>query len=336
MKRRFAMGRLEALAGVLTVVAIAACVGDASSPPPNGDAGADAARDDAASDAASDVATDAPAACDLAKPFGAPVLLKGPVNAVGDDNWIWLSADALGAFTSGIRPKDAGAPYSIYSVSRPAVDAAFGPLTPISALDAIGTGYGPEGPVVTADGLMLYFVNGTTGDYDVWVATRSSVSVSFGAPQLVAAPINFNGGGVGEDSPAWVSPDGTTLYFMSNRTGSSGRDIWFATKGTSGFGTPTNLASVNSTGSENAITLTSDELQAFVSRAGHIYYASRPSKSAGFSNPVLVAELDKASFQQATWVSADGCTLYLHSNLPNPDFADAGGASDLYVATRGK
>jgi hypothetical protein len=314
---------------------VAACPGDF--PVPLADAGVDASASDARSDVLSvDASADAGSACDLAKPFSAPVLLQGPVNAIGDDNWIWLSSDMLGAFTSGIRPKDAGAPYSIFSTSRSNTSSAFGALTQVTALDSVGAGYGPEAPVVTADGLTLYFVNGTTGDYDIWVSTRSNVSAAFGAPQLVAAPVNVNGGGAGEDSPVWVSPDGTTLYFMSNRAGSNGRDIWVATKGTSGFGAPTNLAAVNSGELENAITLTPDELQAFVARAGKIYYTSRATRAAGFSNPVLVPELSVASFQLVSWVSADGCTVYLAATLPNPAFPDAGYAEDLYVASRGK
>lgn len=320
--------------GALLGGTIGACVGDTPSAPVDG--GADAPAVDARADAAADAPADAPSACDLAKPFGAPVLLKGPVNAIGDDNWIWLSADGLGAFTSAMRPKDGGVPYSIYALSRADVDAAFGAMTPLTIFDGVGTGYGPESPVVTADGLTLYFVNGTTGDYDTWVSTRTIVSALWGAPQLVAAPVNVNGGGAGEDTPVWVSPDGTTLYFVSNRAGSNGRDIWFATKGSSGFGAPTNLAAVNSGEAENAISLTPDELQAFVARGGKVYYTSRSTKAAGFSNPVLVPELSAGAYQAVSSVSADGCTVHLSANLPNSSFPDAGIASDLYVATRGR
>ena len=102
---------------------------------------------------------------------------------------------------------------------------------------------------------------------------------------------------------------------------------------------PAAIPSLNSPASDTAVTLTPDELQAFVAstRPGgpggiDIFYAWRPSTSAGFSTPVPLNELNTASNDTPTWASPDGCTLYFATR----DRAGGPGGYDTFVATRGK
>jgi hypothetical protein len=83
------------------------------------------------------------------------------------------------------------------------------------------------GPVATADELTLYFASerpGGIGGYDVYVAERATATDPFGTPRLVQE-LNSTA----YDVPRWLSPDGCTLYLMSSRSGTSGKnDIYVA------------------------------------------------------------------------------------------------------------
>lgn len=69
-------------------------------------------------------------------------------------------------------------------------------------------------PVVSADGLTLYFANGVSSKPEIWVMTRADVSRSFGTPRPVAGLASDSDDG---RTPTWVSPDGKRLYFVATR-----------------------------------------------------------------------------------------------------------------------
>ncbi|MBW3554864.1 MAG: hypothetical protein KY466_15230 [Gemmatimonadetes bacterium] len=81
------------------------------------------------------------------------------------------------------------------------------------------------------------------------------------------------------DSDPFLSRDGSSLYFVAGRGrgGAGGQDLWVSHRpsGADPWGTPANIAAVNSAGHENAPTL---------SRDGHrLYFASRrPGGQGGF------------------------------------------------------
>lgn len=84
---------------------------------------------------------------------------------------------------------------------------------------------------ISADGRMLFFSSalfgpdrpGGYGDFDIWVATRATVSDPWAAPVNLGPMVNSSDL---EVSPN-ISADGSTLYFSSNRPGGSGnRDLW--------------------------------------------------------------------------------------------------------------
>jgi Tol biopolymer transport system component len=80
---------------------------------------------------------------------------------------------------------------------------------------------------MSPDGLALLFQRGgVEGMVDLWMATRRSVDEPFGLPEKVPTPVNFPSY---DDCTASFSPDGSTLYFCSNRPGGSGDyDLWQA------------------------------------------------------------------------------------------------------------
>jgi Tol biopolymer transport system component len=79
-------------------------------------------------------------------------------------------------------------------------------------------------PVLAPDGLTLYFRSGrpaSPGGYNIYVATRPTMSDPFGAAQLVP---NVNSDA--DDGQSWISPDGCRLYISSARAGTN--DIYVA------------------------------------------------------------------------------------------------------------
>ncbi|HVP13421.1 MAG TPA: PEP-CTERM sorting domain-containing protein [Phycisphaerae bacterium] len=77
------------------------------------------------------------------------------------------------------------------------------------------------------DGFQLIFTSsrsGGVGQFDLYSATRNSLTDPFGSPALIPG-INSTY----DDVNAVLSPDGQTLYFRSTRPGGmGGADIWYA------------------------------------------------------------------------------------------------------------
>jgi Tol biopolymer transport system component len=80
-------------------------------------------------------------------------------------------------------------------------------------------------PVVSHDGLALYFGWKANANFDIWVATRASTSATFGAP----VPVTELNTLASSETPGWISPDGCRIYLASSRPGGpGGQDIYVA------------------------------------------------------------------------------------------------------------
>ena len=68
---------------------------------------------------------------------------------------------------------------------------------------------------------------GVPPSLDIWVSTRATLSESWSVPTNLGNPVNSQV----DDVAPWLSKDGTTLYFSSNRPGGyRARDIWYTTR----------------------------------------------------------------------------------------------------------
>lgn len=82
-------------------------------------------------------------------------------------------------------------------------------------------------PVITADGLTLYFRSDRPAgfaSFNIYVAMRPTLGDPFG-PAVLALNVN----GPGAEGASWSSPDGCRLYLTSDRAGTN--DIYVATRG---------------------------------------------------------------------------------------------------------
>jgi hypothetical protein len=161
---------------------------------------------------------------------------------------------------------------------------------------------------LSPDELTAYFSRQAPDELP-FVATRPSVTAPFSTP----VPLTITGNGTLETTSLTVTADGLTLYFTSNRTGTmGGRDIWRATRAATAtaFGSITAMAALNSTGTENDVTVLPDHSAIYFSsnRSGtyRIYRASRTGTS--FDPPVEVFA-DGAMTVQRMTVAADELTL---------------------------
>lgn len=204
-----------------------------------------------------------------------------------------------------------------------------GPIVNSSAADAL--------PSITSDGLTLYFSSqrpGGSGDWDIWFATRTTTSEPWGEPINLGPAVNTT---YWEFSQS-ISADGLTLYFMSTRPGGTeNADIWITTRATTSnpWDTPVNLGStVNSSSIDWSPSISADDLELFFmsNRSGDddIWVTTRASTSDSWGTPVNLGSTVNSPFGDATpSITADGLTLFFHSNRPN-----GLGSWDIWVTTR--
>jgi len=77
-----------------------------------------------------------------------------------------------------------------------------------------------------ADERTIYFARASSGPPECGVASRASANDPFDAPSRVTELDAVDA----LSHPTWLSPDGCTLYFVSNRAGSNALDVHRATK----------------------------------------------------------------------------------------------------------
>ena len=107
-----------------------------------------------------------------------------------------------------------------YVATRATPGAAFGAPTAIAAINSADA----EGnPMLTEDRLAVYFDSNRTGDNELFVATRATPTAAFGPPAQITELASTSA-----DSDPWISPDGRTMYFTSNRDGTT--RLWQTTR----------------------------------------------------------------------------------------------------------
>ena len=303
-------GALRVLASLTATAALSACL-DA----PTGDELE--AEDDVATDVAPDGAARAAARCNLAAPFGAPVRLA-EINVAGQhDDGARLTPDELTMYFSSNR---GGAGFDIFRANRPSRTAPFSSPFPVAGVNTAGD---ERSPSVTSNDRDLYVATSAGGAADIARAHRSRTSDPFGAPVPVAAIDTAS-----DDADPYVLPNHTAVYFASARAGSP--DLYRSARVNGVTQAP--VLVLGGVGIEAAPVVTPDERTLFFasSRPGgvgdlDIYVATRPSTAEPFGAPVNVGGLNTTAADVPTWISADGCVLYVAS----------GQSRDIFVATRG-
>ncbi len=296
---------------VLSSVFVIACVGDSNITPTDG--GSDATTDVTPSDVLQSDAVDAPvAACDPTKPFGVLAALASTINNVQRVGWAQLTHDELSMTYASFNGTP---PIHLYTSSRAAVT---DPFTTGTML-AISGANDDDTPTVTGDNLTLYFSSNrpnSGSNFHIWAATRNVASTDFGSPLQVSSLTS----GASEYEP-FVSADGTVLYFASSRTGGAGKDdLYRATRPANGsfsVDSPGPFTVINTADEEETPVFTPDELTLYFasdragSKGSDVWKATRADRSSPFGNPTNVVELNSQNDESPSWISDDGCRIYV-------------------------
>jgi Tol biopolymer transport system component len=157
--------------------------------------------------------------------WSAPVNVGLLVNdPTGDDFSLRLSSDGVSLYFASTRGGGFGKA-DLYVATRASKRQPWGRasnLGPVLNTDAF-----EAFPTPTADGRSLYFnrsVAFDSQDSDIWVSSRAGPAEQWTAPQRLPGSINSERA---EFSPS-VSPDGNTLYFASQRSGSI--EVWVSSR----------------------------------------------------------------------------------------------------------
>jgi hypothetical protein len=266
-----------------------------------------------------DALVDAGPRCDPSAAFGAPMPVPGLGSAL-DDQGARLTPDERTVVFA--RARTSGTT-DLYLATRATADAAFDTPMLLGTVNSVNS---ELWPTLSPDGLLLLFdTDRATQKLHVYVSKRASTDAAFGPPSAAVALAD------GDVQPLLANV--ASLYFASNvRTGLGMGDIWRVDIDSTGAtGTPAAvIGDVNSAANEAAPAVTADERVMAFARDGDIYLASRSSPSDGFGTASSIPGLAEMGVNEApTWISPDGCHLYLQSDAPG-----GMGGLDLYMATR--
>jgi hypothetical protein len=276
----------------------------------------DAAVDDGAmADAAIDGPPPPP--CDLTKPFGTPMPVPGIHDPLGNDVHASLTADELTIYFASDREDHVN--YHIYTATRAARNADF---SGIGFAPGTFSMAGESHPSISSDGNTIFFDSfrepPTTGSVHVFRSTRANASVEFPTPMSLADNSLI--------APA-ILGDGSALYVANLENGGLSR---FDRMG-AGFGSPQNV-SLNHRFSVKS-PVTRDDLLLFMSEGASvgnkILFTTRTAVTQAWPAPMPLAEIQPtAVLAEPSWISPDGCRLYLTLQATSTD------RSRIFFATR--
>lgn len=160
----------------------------------------------------------------VSQDWGIPENLGPIVNTTSTEAMPSISADGLELYLSFELSGAGSGNWEIYVTKRPTTDADWG--TPVNLGLPVSTSAMEGWPSMSADGLILFFASnwsGGSGGVDLWMARRQAKDAPWEEPVNLGPTIN---------SSAWdvtphLSPDGSVLYFASDRAGGHGNfDLW--------------------------------------------------------------------------------------------------------------
>ncbi|GAB4449534.1 MAG: hypothetical protein OHK0036_06670 [Bacteroidia bacterium] len=197
--------------------------------------------------------------------------LGSNINTPYDEYAPNISADGLALFFTSKKPftekeksKNKASKEKIYVSKRNSPNDEWGPAIPLS--DSINIpSKNVSNIAISNDGqrLLIYFDD--KGNGEIYESVLRGTEWS--APKSLGAPINT----IYHESSASFSPDGKTIYFVSNRKGGKGgRDIWMSTRMDNGQWTePKNLSELNTSEDDEAVYIAPDGKTLYFSSKGY-------------------------------------------------------------------
>jgi len=236
-----------------------------------------------------------------AEPFGEPVNLGPQVSSSEGDTGPAVSSDGLTLLFASLRPGGQGG-NDLWMCTRELASEPF--AEPINLGPIVNSDNHDSDPTLSADGLTLLFHSGRPGGEggnDLWMCTRASSSESFSEPVNLGPTVNRSD----FDSSPFLSSDGLSLLFESDRPGGQGAtDLWICARRlpSKPFGQSVNLGPiVNSLGEDASPVFSADGQTLFFASnrpGGHGSYdlwMTRIEQRGGPTAPHAVAGLPKGA-----------------------------------------
>jgi Tol biopolymer transport system component len=200
------------------------------------------------------------------------------------------------------------------------------PITSINTTDD------ETGARLTPDELSIYFASTRDSSFDLFRASRTSLSAPFGTAVKIASL----SGPQADRSPS-VKADEQVLMFDSDREGGAGgRDLYLGVRSSvsTSFGAIFNLGALNTSGDDSRPYMLPSGLVAYfesdTSGGGDIYRASRTSLADSFGTPVLVSQVNTSSAEDGYPIaSEDESVVYFGTTR-----SGGAGGWDIMVSTR--
>jgi Tol biopolymer transport system component len=215
----------------------------------------------------------------------------------------------------------------IWRSTRTTVTSMWSAPTNITALNTTGDDNTPR---ITGDGTTMYMSRNPTATREIMLTTRPNRSLENWATPKLVAELNS----ADDDTEAVITADELSIYFASNRAGTT--DIYVATRTSvaNGWTPPKLVEGLNTSTYDEESPYTRDGKTLYFSsnRPGskgntNIWRATRMDNSGVFSAPEPVDELNSDEREEDPWLSPDGKTIWFASsrNL---------GVFHLFTATR--
>lgn len=255
-------------------------------------------------------------------PFN-PVNLGANVNTILDEYWPSLSADENTLVVTANIPKDTTIDEVIYNrqedffITHRDSTGKWEPIKPVGK--PLNTPFNEGAQSLTSDGKRMYFTvcRGVCNIFSSDLLPDGSWS------KPVRLPMTVNSNKFSNKQPS-ISPDGRTLYFVSNRPGGyGGYDIWKALLKDDNFWTePENLGdTINSDGDEQSPFIHFDNQTLYFASDGHVgmgsldLFVSTLSADGKWSEPKnLGYPINTYRDEDGLIVNARGTTAYYTSD----------------------
>ena len=274
---------------------------------------------------------DARPACDPASNFGAATLLRS-ISTPYDEGSARLAEDERTIFVDAHRGTGGGAPadtdsWDIFTATRADDGDTFGPASRVEGPNT--TAFNEFSPALSNDERKLFFERQSGANSDIMFVAREGRGKPWGAAQVVPGIATT----LYEANP-FVRTDDSQIWFVTNgRDG--GTDIFLARLTPGGYA-PEPVPELNTDDQDFTPVISKDGLTMYFSSERplsrfqrlNVWVASRRSTSLPFSRAAPVDTVNSDADDNPTWISADGCRLYMSSTR------DGVGGQDIYVAKR--